>query len=215
MDEGGLVWMTPDRETAEFFAGEGGVVLEFKLEEPLRLLDRFGKVPDQLVADALNEALGLPDYKAARKGDSYNTIVLRAFMSSPDHLFDAYQTDGGTMKVIWPVVLKALFVDALLYNGDQIALPADTLQVRVANPRKFVTLDPNVSYPLEISNITKRGMTPKQALAEADRIIKAEKKRLKRLESMPETNFRFGLEDRIHERLNAAQKQRDAAKRAM
>jgi hypothetical protein len=96
-------------------------------EKPLKLIPRWYELT-QKEADALNEALGLPEYKHLQKGYTVELAAGRAHGYS-DSKVDRYRIEGaGEMSSPWPVILRTLKADGF-YDKSGIALAADTLPV--------------------------------------------------------------------------------------
>ena len=144
-DEGGLIWLG-DKETASYFAEsradpmavsaeqqrtgqkrKPGQVFAMTTDKPLKLVSR-NYVMTQKEADALNEALGLPEYKHLQKGYTLETATSRAHNYRASNI-DRYKVEHvGEISSPWPVILRTLKADGF-YDGSGIALSADALPV--------------------------------------------------------------------------------------
>jgi hypothetical protein len=143
LDEGGLVWFG-GKETAQNYADskadpmavqydrdagiirEPGQVFEAITDKPYKLISRY-KVLSKAEADALNKALGLPDYKSLSKGSSVNLAASRAdnFRNSNIERYKIGIRDRQEeMSAPWPVIFKTLNADGF-YDGNTVALTAE------------------------------------------------------------------------------------------
>ena len=143
LDEGGLVWFG-DEETAQNFADsradpmavqydrdagivrEPGKIFEAITDKPYKLISRY-KVLSKAEADALNKAIGLPDYKELSKGDSVNLAASRAdnFRKSNIERYKiGIRNNQEEMSAPWPVIFKALNADGF-YDNNTVALTAE------------------------------------------------------------------------------------------
>ena len=137
-DEGGLIYFG-GKDTAQHYATKGdagaarfaeesgekrkpGQVFQTITDRPYRLMNK-DYVLTQKEADALNDVLGIPDYKLLRKKDTANTAALRAVTNS--RTVDRYKTDKGEMVVAWPKIFDTLGYDGF-YDEFAVVLPADT-----------------------------------------------------------------------------------------
>lgn len=159
MDEGGMVWFEKEEGAAHEWAGQelGGVkergdpreysgpgrVFTYTAPRDLVIVDRYKKMTGA-EALALNEALGIPDYKRLRAGDALDLASYRAYTSSPRDQFESHEIPGhGTMKSIWPVILRAINADGFRYYTS-VALAEERVgDMWVRNPahRSFQAKD--------------------------------------------------------------------------
>ena len=137
-DEGGLIFFG-DRNVATQYAnseadpmsvqfarerGETrnpGVVFETATDRPYKLMNKR-HILSKKEADALNKALGLPDYKLLEKGDSASLAAGRGLTNS--RVIDRYKTSAGEMASPWPVIFRTLGYDGY-YDDFAVALTAD------------------------------------------------------------------------------------------
>jgi hypothetical protein len=69
--EGGLVWVSPRKSTAQVYAQMGedaGNLFEYKSEKPIKLIN-FRHILTAEEAEIVNKALNIPDYKQVKAGD--------------------------------------------------------------------------------------------------------------------------------------------------
>jgi hypothetical protein len=144
-DEGGLIWLG-DKETALDFAEsradpmavfeeqrrtgqkrKPGQVFAVTTDKPLKLVSR-NYTMTQKEAEALNEALGLPEYKHLQKGYTLEIASSRAHDYRASNI-DRYKMEHvGEISSPWPVILRTLKADGF-YDGSGIALSAEALPV--------------------------------------------------------------------------------------
>jgi len=75
--EGGLVWVSPRKSTAQVYAQMGedaGNLFEFKNEKPTKLIN-YRHVLTAKEAEIVNRALNIPDYKRVKAGDGLALAV--------------------------------------------------------------------------------------------------------------------------------------------
>lgn len=144
INEGGLIFFGGE-ETAKNFAESkadpitvqasikagierlSGKVFETMTDRPYRLINRYYEV-NAAEAEALNKALGLPDYKQLRAGSSLQTAASRADDFDNSNI-DRYEVIGSTGKkqsisAPWPVILRTLNMDGF-FDDFSIALTAN------------------------------------------------------------------------------------------
>ena len=122
LDEGGLLWFALDFYVAERFA-EGvetrkpvqkGEVFSFVTTKKMFFLNRYYKMNKEEAA-AINDLLGIPDYKMVSKGDNINLAVGRAFSSSSKRHTMKRQ---GELLVMWPILFEYFGADGLTFGFD-------------------------------------------------------------------------------------------------
>ena len=75
--EGGLVWVSTRKSTAQVYArsrGEAGNLFEYKNDKPTKLID-FRHELTAKEAEILNKVLNTPKYKQVKEGDNLGSIV--------------------------------------------------------------------------------------------------------------------------------------------
>ena len=75
--EGGLVWVSPRKTTAQVYAQRGedaGNLFEYKNEKPIKLIN-FRHILTAEEAEIVNRALNIPDYKQVQEGDDLSLAV--------------------------------------------------------------------------------------------------------------------------------------------
>ncbi len=134
INERGLVYLTPDVRAAKEWAegleiidpklaGERGVIYRFTPDRPMRLIDRGMRLSAHEAA-AINKALGIPDYKPVKPGDSLATAVDWRMPESAakTEIVDGRTGDGGKqpMNDGWVRAIKAIDPNAEgLYRADE------------------------------------------------------------------------------------------------
>jgi hypothetical protein len=145
INEGGLIFFG-DEDSAQQFAESRadpravedarqagierlpGKVFETATDRSYELINRKYEMKAR-EAKALTEALGLPDYKALRAGDSLETAAYRA-LAYDNSKIDRYEvtkrTGQGKEKISapWPVIFRTLGVDGF-YDSFGVALTAN------------------------------------------------------------------------------------------
>jgi hypothetical protein len=142
LDEGGLIFFG-DEETASNYANQKadpmsvkaaiergetrlpGTVFETVTDRPYRLMNRYHKLTKQQ-ANALTEALGIPDYKRLSAGDDAELAATRAYTNSRVIKRENIP-NKGEMASPWPVIFKTLGFDGFYDNRNvpAVVLTAD------------------------------------------------------------------------------------------
>ena len=100
-----------------------GKVFQATTDRDYKLISK-GRVLSKEEADALNDALGIPDYKPLRAGDTADTAAYRAHTNSST--VPRYDISGkGTMSSPWPIILQTLGDYDGYYDSTGIALAAE------------------------------------------------------------------------------------------
>lgn len=100
-----------------------GKVFQTTTDRDYKLISK-GRVLSKEEADALNDALGIPDYKPLRAGDTADTAAYRAHTNSST--VPRYDISGtGTMSSPWPIILQTLGDYDGYYDSTGIALAAE------------------------------------------------------------------------------------------
>lgn len=137
-DEGGLIFFGDKNVATKYANSEAdpmavqfarergetrnpGVVFETATDRPYKLMNKR-YILSKKEADALNKALGLPDYKRLEKGDSASLAAGRGLTNS--RVIDRYKTNKGEMASPWPVIFRTLGYDGY-YDDFAVALTAD------------------------------------------------------------------------------------------
>ena len=106
-----------------------GTVFETATDRPYRLMNKDYKLSKK-EADALNKALGLPDYKLVHAGESANIAASRAHEFRPSNI-KRYRVSRGfadketqEISAPWPVIFETLGFDGYF---DRRSVPAVVL----------------------------------------------------------------------------------------